>query len=210
MLYISGIVQDEPAIIIDSSPYMDPAWPALHGTDANTRKSASDMMNWMSMCYVVATSILLPSVENVRVERLCRAIAFGLRLEETDTLANRYMEGFRALFCACESLAGQTHHRPSLLRSHSKPDSHNRMYEARFYELSAGRKFCVTKQNYLAWVPVDTRPIDRICFLAGCAVPFVVRPVDQHYELVGDCYREDLVLDKGLEIRQKPQLFEFR
>lgn len=162
------------------------------------------------MCYVVAMSILPPSVENVRFERLCRAMAFGVRLEGTDTLAIHYMKGLQALFGACESLAGQAHCHPSLLRSYSKPGSHNRMYESRFYELSAGRKFCVTKQKYLAWVPVCTRPTDRICFLAGCVVPFVVRPVDQHYELVGDCYREDLVLDAGLEIRQQPQLFEFR
>ncbi|KAH6870814.1 heterokaryon incompatibility protein-domain-containing protein [Alternaria rosae] len=210
VLYISGTILDEPTVIINSKPYMDPTWPAMLGTDTKTRKSARDMMNWISMCYVVAMSILLPSAEDVRFERLCRAMAFGVRLEETDILASHYMKGLQALFSAYESLAGQAHYHPSLLRSYSEPGSHNKMYESGFYELSAGRKFSVTKQKYLAWVPVDTRPTDRICFLAGCAVPFVVRPVDQHYELVGDCCREDLVLDAGRKIRQKPQLFEFR
>jgi hypothetical protein len=188
---------------------MDPTWPAILRTDADIQKLARNMMDWMFMCYVVAMSILPRSVEKVRFERLCRAMAFGVRLEETATLATDYMKGFQALFSGFKSLAGQAHFYPTRLQSYSKPGSHDRMYENRFYELSAGRKFCVTKQRHLAWVPVDTRPTDRICFLAGCAVPFVVRPVDQQYELVGDCYREDMVLDAGVEIRQEPQLFEF-
>ena len=63
--------------------------------------------------------------------------------------------------------------------------------------------------EHLAWVPVETRPTDRICLLAGCAIPFVVRPVGQRYELLGDCYRDDMIEEKGLLISQEPYLFEF-
>lgn len=210
MLYISGIVRDEPAIIIDSSPYMDAVWRGIVEDDSDAQKSAIRMRNWVYKCWVVAMSDLPFPDENDRFEeRFCRAMAFGVHLEERDTPANDYKEGFQALFTKFGSLAGQANVHPNLLRGSREQGDRCGIYESKFFELSAGRKFCVTKQNYLAWVPVDTKPTDRICLLAGCAVPFVVRPVDQHYELVGDCYREDIVLDAGVEIRQQPQLFEF-
>jgi hypothetical protein len=183
---------------------MDPVWQKIVKNDSNVQESAICMRNWMYMCFVVTMLVLRCPDDNVLLERFCRAMACSVNLEERDTPAKDYIEGFRSLFSRLGSLAGQAYYNPSLLRSHNKPGPHDRMYESRFLELSAGRKFCVTKQDYLAWVPVDTRPTDRICLLAGCAIPFVVRPVDQHFELVGDCYREDMVLDRDLTTSLKP------
>jgi hypothetical protein len=194
---------------------MDTIFPATFKIVPDTQSLAKDMLDWMYQCYVEAMSIPLRSVENVDSERFCRAMAFGGRLEETATPAedatpaNDYMMGFQALFSKFESLAAKAHYHPSFLQSHSKQGCRNTIYESKFAELSVGRKFCVTKKRHLAWVPLDTRPTDRICFLAGCGVPFVVRPVDQHYELVGDCYRDDMGEEKSLLISQVPHLFEF-
>ncbi len=158
------------------------------------------------MCYMVAMSTRPRSFEHPRFQRFCRAMAFGVHLEEAATSAIHYTKGFQTLFSGLARVAGEADRYPSLLWSHSNQTGNSRMYESKFRELSAGRKFCVTKKGYLAWVPVNTRPTDRICLLAGCAVPFVVRPVDKRYELLGDCYREDA----GVEIGQEPQCFEFR
>jgi len=189
---------------------MDAVWHGIVEDDSDVRKSAICMRNWMYRCWVLAMSNLPFPDENIRSEeRFCRAMAFGVHLEERNTPADDYIEGFSALFTRFGSLAGQENVHPNLLRSPHEQGDRSGIYESKFFELSAGRRFCITKQNHLAWVPADTRPTDRICFLAGCAVPFVVRPIDQHYELVGDCYREDIVLDAGVEIRQEPQLVEF-
>lgn len=153
---------------------------------------------------MVAILVLRYPDDNVFLEEFCRAMACGVNLEERYTPAKEHIEGLQALLSRFGSLGGQANVYPHRLQSHHEQDNRSGMYESRFPKLSAGRKFCVAKQRYLAWAPVDTRPTDRICLLAGCAVPFVVRPVDQHYELVGDCSRKDMVLDAGAEIRQEP------
>ncbi|XP_014551287.1 hypothetical protein COCVIDRAFT_113303 [Bipolaris victoriae FI3] len=208
-LSISGIVWDEPDIIIDSRPYMDQLSLMTVGKDSNNQKPAKYMLDWMYQCYVEAMSIPLRSVKKVDSQEFCRAMVFGVHLEETVTPDKDYMRGFQALFRKFENLARRSRYHPSFLQSHSEPGFHGRLYESRFSELSAGRKFCITRQRHLAWVPVETRPTDRICILAGCAVPFVVRPVGQRYELLGDCYRDDMMRERGLSISQEPHLFEF-
>jgi hypothetical protein len=188
---------------------MDQLSRKIVGKDSENQKPAKHMLDWMYQCYVEAMSIPLRSAEKVDSERFCRAMVFGVRLEETATPDRDYMSGFQALFSKYESLAQKARYHPSFLQRCSEPRCHGRVYKTRFSELSAGRKFCVTKQRHLAWVPIETRPTDRICLLAGCAVPFVVRPVGQRYELLGDCYRDDMMEEKNLPISQKPHLFKF-
>ncbi|KAJ6201151.1 heterokaryon incompatibility protein-domain-containing protein [Bipolaris maydis] len=208
-LSISGIFWDEPEIIIDSTPYMDQLSQTIAGKDSDNQKTAIYMLDWMYQCYIEAMSISLRSVEKVDSGRFCHAMAFGVHLEKTVTPDKDYMKGFQALYRKFESLTGKARYHPSFLQSYSEPSCHGEVYESRFSELSAGRKFCVTKKRHLAWVPKETKPTDRICLLAGCAVPFAVRPVGQQYELLGDCYRDDMVEEKGLEIPREPYLFEF-
>ena len=205
---------DEPYAIIDSMPYMESNWPAALQTDAESRNKAKTwaktMSNWMYMCYVVAMSLRPRPTEHDRFERFCCALAFGVLPEEMATPGTNYIRGFLTLFNRLVRIVGEAHEYPRLLLSYNSQANHSKIYESNFSELSAGRKFCVTKRGFLAWVPRDTRLRDRICIVAGCAVLFVVRPVGQFYELLGDCYREDMTCEGSVVINQKPCSFVFR
>jgi hypothetical protein len=205
---------DEPYVIIDSTPYMESNWPTVLQPDDKSRNNAKiwakTMSNWMYMCYLVALLLRQGSTEHDRFQGFCRAFAFSVLPGEMATPATNYISGFLALFNRLVRIVGEAHRYPSLLLSYNDETDHSKLYESKFSELSAGRKFCVTKRRSLAWVPRDTRPGDQICLLAGCAVLFVVRPVDQHYELLGDCYRQDMMCEGSVSIGQKPCSFEFR
>ena len=150
------------------------------------------------------------STEHDRFEEFCRAFAFGVLPEQMATPATNYTRGFRTLFSKLVGIVGKACGYPRLLVSYNDQADHSKIYESKFLELSAGRKFCVTNRGSLAWVPRDTRPSDRICILAGCAVPFVVRPVDQLYELLGDCYMQEMMRDADFSTKQKSYSFVFR
>jgi hypothetical protein len=193
---------------------MDPNWPTVLETDAEGRNNgkawAETMSNWMYMCYLVAMTHGPGSAKHDRFEGCCRALAFGALPEQMATPATNYIRGFLTLFSELVRISGEAHSYPRLLLSYNDQADHSKIYESKFSELSAGRKFCVTKQRSLAWVPRDTRLGDRICVLAGCAVPFVVRPVGQLHELLGDCYMQDMVREGDFESHQKPCLFVFQ
>jgi hypothetical protein len=47
---------------------------------------------------------------------------------------------------------------------------------------------CITASGLMASVPYTTEVGDRIMILSGSNVPFVLRPVKDHYRLIGPCY----------------------
>jgi len=196
--------------MINSTPYMESNWPTAFQTDAESRKNgkiwAKTMSNWMYMCYLVAMSLRPGSTEHYRFEEFCRTFAFGVLPEEMAISATDYIKGFLTLFSTLVRIVGDEHGYPSLLLSYSDQADHSKIYESKFGELSAGRKFCVTKRGSLAWVPRGTRPSDRICILAGCAV----RPVDQLYELLGGCYMQQMTCERSAFIDRKSYSFVFR
>jgi hypothetical protein len=51
-----------------------------------------------------------------------------------------------------------------------------------------GTPLCTTAKGYLAAVPYTAKVGDCIAILAGGCVPFVLRPIGDHYRLVGPCY----------------------
>jgi hypothetical protein len=59
-----------------------------------------------------------------------------------------------------------------------------------FAELIRTRRspLCITAKNFLASVPYPTEVGDCIVVLSGGNVPFVLRPVKDHYRLIGPCY----------------------
>lgn len=86
------------------------------------------------------------------------------------------------------------------------------------FMLSGNRRFGVTENSMMAFLPRAAEPGDKICVLVGCSVPMVLRRVAQHEEddnrsvwvLVGECYVDGLmegmwyvqnVLRGGLEQR---------
>ncbi|PVH94356.1 hypothetical protein DM02DRAFT_602592 [Periconia macrospinosa] len=85
------------------------------------------------------------------------------------------------------------------------------MYESAAVELAAGRKFAITRNGDMAWVPSVTRLGDRICWLAGCGVPFVVRGVGNgEWELVGDCYLHGRMQEGNVRVFERPVGMVFR
>jgi hypothetical protein len=47
---------------------------------------------------------------------------------------------------------------------------------------------CITAKGYLASAPYTARKGDCISILTGSCLPFVFRPIGDHYQLIGPCY----------------------
>ncbi|KAF1967161.1 HET-domain-containing protein [Bimuria novae-zelandiae CBS 107.79] len=61
------------------------------------------------------------------------------------------------------------------------------------------RRFCSTKSGRIGWVPRDTKENDLICVLYGGQVPYVLRPCEGGYKLVGECYIHGLMEGEAIE-----------
>jgi hypothetical protein len=94
--------------------------------------------------------------------------------------------------------------------SSNTPANQGVIYESVFWELSAGPKFVVASKGELAWVLRATKLGDHVCLPAGCAVPFVIRPIGKSFELLGDCYLHSMMSDESIILNLEPRLFEFR
>ncbi|KAH7255231.1 heterokaryon incompatibility protein-domain-containing protein [Fusarium redolens] len=56
-----------------------------------------------------------------------------------------------------------------------------------------------TNSNYFGVGPVDMKIGDRLCVLFGAEVPFLLRPKEDGYLVVGECYVHDLMHGEVLE-----------
>ena len=52
----------------------------------------------------------------------------------------------------------------------------------------AWRRLITTEKGYLGLAVAATEPDDRICILAGCKTPLIVRPRGDDFRLIGECY----------------------
>jgi hypothetical protein len=68
-------------------------------------------------------------------------------------------------------------------------------FEKAFKQYSLGRKFSTTTSGYMGWVPSEAREGDRIGYFESCRLPFVIRPCEGRYQLIGDCYLHGLMHD---------------
>jgi len=59
---------------------------------------------------------------------------------------------------------------------------------------------CLTKKGHLGKVPIRAQTGDVICVIAGAAVPFLLRPKDDGYMLVGQCYLHGFMKGEVLEM----------
>lgn len=56
-------------------------------------------------------------------------------------------------------------------------------------EACKGRRFFITGgKHYMGVVPEITEPGDKLCVLLGCCAPFVIRPKNNRYQLLGECF----------------------
>jgi len=62
------------------------------------------------------------------------------------------------------------------------------------------KRFAASLKGYLTSVPVSSLPGDILCIVMGAAVPFVLRPVDGGYQLIGECYVHGLMNGEALKI----------
>jgi hypothetical protein len=71
----------------------------------------------------------------------------------------------------------------------------------------AGRRLAKNSQGYLCNAAKDTRVGDRIAVVAGCRMPFILRPVENGtYKIIGHAYVLGLmygeVMELGIESRR--------
>jgi hypothetical protein len=62
------------------------------------------------------------------------------------------------------------------------------------------RLFSISGGNFKfgkAWDSI--KPEDHICLILGCDVPLVLRPVEDHYELIGDCYVDGIMAGEAMK-----------
>ena len=69
-----------------------------------------------------------------------------------------------------------------------------------------GRKLFSTASGHIGIGNITLEPGDLVCVFLGARTPFIVRPVGEKYEFVGDCYLHGIMqgeaLEEGLKRRQ--------
>lgn len=81
-------------------------------------------------------------------------------------------------------------------------------------EQSPDRTICFLK-NLKTW-PITRivkgwktmRENDIVCIVFGCDVPLVLRPVDGHFELIGDCYVEGIMEGQAMDLLENEKVKE--
>jgi hypothetical protein len=133
----------------------------------------------------VGTSAAYPSAEML-LEAFAATFVHGYRINYED-YEEHVEPDFSAYALHIATLCAQEASRyPSLAQVATKGDWKRYMHEA--HSMSYRRSCIMTTQGYLGSVPNATEVGDVICILYGCKVPYVLRPVDGHFFLVGDAY----------------------
>lgn len=50
------------------------------------------------------------------------------------------------------------------------------------------RRLVFTSNGYIGLAPTEAETGDMVCVLFGGETPFILRPMDEHWLLIGDCY----------------------
>ncbi|PMD67515.1 HET-domain-containing protein [Hyaloscypha bicolor E] len=66
-------------------------------------------------------------------------------------------------------------------------------------EASSGRRFLVSDGGYMGLAPQSAEEADLICVLLGGQTPFVLRPREDLYELIGPCYVHGIMDGEAME-----------
>jgi hypothetical protein len=65
---------------------------------------------------------------------------------------------------------------------------HGSAYTATRADATENKSYFATAKGYMGIGPQKTRRGDLICVFPGCQVPLLLRKVDEHYVLVGECF----------------------
>lgn len=63
---------------------------------------------------------------------------------------------------------------------------------------SKGRRFFSTEKGLLGQAPEKAKKGDLVCVFYGSKVPFVILPVKNEYEIVGECYVDGYMRGEAL------------
>lgn len=76
-------------------------------------------------------------------------------------------------------------------------------FTAAFQQATTNRRFFITREGHMGLGPRDMEPGDVVCILFGAQVPFVLRAVNNHYVLLGECYCHGIM--EGEALRRSDQ-----
>jgi hypothetical protein len=71
--------------------------------------------------------------------------------------------------------------------------------------LCAGRRLFVTTNGHLGFGPNDAQPGDAVVVLGGANMPFLLRKTDSLFQLLGECYIDEIMSGEAVEAMQKGQ-----
>jgi hypothetical protein len=95
------------------------------------------------------------------------------------------------------------------LEQRTRGYSGNAEFSHRIINACIGRKPFRTQQGYIGLGPHIARHGDIVCVLLGAHVPFILRPVGDQYQLLGECYVHGIMDGEALEEgRTRCQTFE--
>jgi hypothetical protein len=63
-----------------------------------------------------------------------------------------------------------------------------------------GRKYFVSANSLIGLVPEASQEGDKICFFMGGKTPFVIRPVGEHYQLIGAFYVHGVIYGEAMTV----------
>jgi hypothetical protein len=72
--------------------------------------------------------------------------------------------------------------------SNKQPGTANDLFHFRLPSHWRSRRFITTTKGFAGLAPVSCRSGDVICVILGCRTPIILRPVDEHFEIVGEAY----------------------
>jgi hypothetical protein len=75
-------------------------------------------------------------------------------------------------------------------------------FESALNQNAIGRKFFMSKNEFIGWVPTAAQEGDMLCLFEHCWLPFVIRPTPDGYQLIGEAYVHG-VMDKQPEQVQR-------
>jgi hypothetical protein len=161
----------------------DATWPLTNGAD-------------LEGVLLEAANILgpagIPSADET-YRKFCGAMTFELDLE-SKRLAPEELGPFNDCFRTITRL----------YRENEKDWPVNgslRVLRRLFGTWSYKRRFCVTSNDRLAWIPMGSEDGDEIYIIRGARVPFVLRPQGNgQFVLIGECYIQGLMDGEALSL----------
>jgi hypothetical protein len=96
-------------------------------------------------------------------------------------------------------------------------ETENLQYIKYLLDIDATRRFFITADRHMGMGPFAMQENDIVATLFGGSVPYILRPKDDHYVLVGECYVHGIMggevirdLQQKGELEKRTKLFNIR